>query len=300
MQLPSNPVVDAVRNRIASTTRTLLGGDEAPPLAVNGDEGWFGPDSSVWVVHSDLAMLIGGVRALMQQTLHPLAMTGVARHSDYRRDPWGRLHRTGLFLAATTFGTTAEAEAAVRRVRGVHNRVNGVADDGRAYSANDPELLRWVHICEVQSFLETHQRYGQHRLTADGEDRYVSEMARVGEALGCTDLPRTVSELSDAFDTYTDLAATPQAHDVVRFLLWPPLPFAARAPYGVLVAAAIESLPTWAQQKLRLPVVPVLTPVLVRPSAMALTLVLRWSLGTSPAKEIAVKRTSATANDATP
>ena len=105
-------------------------------------------------------MFVGGMRALLLQSLHPLAMAGVAEHSDYRHDPWGRLQRTADFLAATTFGPESEAERAVARVRAVHEHVQGVAADGRPYRANDPHLLRWVHLAELESFLVAYRRYG--------------------------------------------------------------------------------------------------------------------------------------------
>ena len=110
-------------------------------------------------------MFVGGLRALLLQSLHPLAMAGVAEHSDYRGDPWGRLQRTSTFLAVTTFGTAADAQRAVDKVRGIHRRVHGIAPDGRPYRADDPHLLEWVHIAEVDSFLLAHRLYGASRST---------------------------------------------------------------------------------------------------------------------------------------
>src|SRR3954465_9027560 len=116
-------------------------------------------------------MFIGGLRALLLQSLHPLAMAGVAGHSGYRGDPWGRLQRTSYFLAVTTFGLASDAEATVARVKGIPRRVHGVAPDGRPYAASDPHLLKWVHVAEVDSFLRTHQRYGAAPLSpADADD----------------------------------------------------------------------------------------------------------------------------------
>src|SRR5512132_4374623 len=106
----------------------------------------FAEGSPIRTVHADAAMFIGGLRALLLQSLHPLAMAGVAEHSDYRGDPWGRLQRTSTFLAVTTFGPAAEAQRAVDRVRGIHQRVHGIAPDGRPYHASDPHLLEWVHV----------------------------------------------------------------------------------------------------------------------------------------------------------
>ena len=117
------------------------------------DPGLFGPDSVTWKLHNDFCLLAGGLRALMLQTMHPLAMAGVADHSNYRTDPLGRLANTSAYVGTTVFGTTAEATAAVATVKRVHRRVVGVAPDGRPYDANDPHLLTWVHHTLVDSFL---------------------------------------------------------------------------------------------------------------------------------------------------
>ena len=140
-------------------------------------------------------MFPGGVAALLLQSLHPLAMAGVAGHSGYKGDPWGRLQRTSHFLATTTFGTVEDAEAAIERVRGIHERVRGHDPKGRPYRASDPRLLRWVHVAEAHSFLTAHQRYALEPLTAGEADTYVAQSALVAGRLGATDLPTTVAEL---------------------------------------------------------------------------------------------------------
>jgi uncharacterized protein (DUF2236 family) len=121
----------------------------------------------------------------------------VAEHSDYRGDPWGRLQRTSTFLAVTTFGTANDAQRAVDKVRGIHRRVHGVAPDGRAYRADDPHLLEWVHIAEIDSFLLAHRLYGAKPLDQSGRDAYVSDTARVASALGVVDPPQTEAELRE-------------------------------------------------------------------------------------------------------
>ena len=122
-------------------------------------------------------MFVGGIRALLVQSLHPLAMAGVAAHSGYKGDPWGRLQRTSTFLATTTFGTVEHAEELIERVRAIHERVRGTAPDGRPYAASDPHLLRWVHITEVDSFLAAYQRFGAEPLTG-GRGRPVRRAGR--------------------------------------------------------------------------------------------------------------------------
>jgi uncharacterized protein (DUF2236 family) len=228
-------------------------------------------------------MFIGGLRALLLQSLHPLAMAGVAQHSDYRHDPWGRLQRTAEFLAATTFGPIPVAEQAVAVVHRVHERVVGTASDGRPYAANDPHLLRWVHIAEIDSFLAAYQRYGRRPLTPAEADRYVHDVGLVARKLGVNDPPRSVRDLrGELRDFRPELASTREARDAARFLLLePPLPLAARGPYLLLAGAAVALLPTWARWPLRLPLLPVSEAVVLRPAGQAVTQLIRWSLATT-------------------
>ncbi|MDP9443482.1 MAG: DUF2236 domain-containing protein, partial [Actinomycetota bacterium] len=202
---------------------------------------WFADDRPIRQVHGDASMFIGGIRALLLQSLHPLAMAGVAAHSGYRGDPWGRIARTSRFLAVTTFGIADDAALAVARVRAIHDRVRGTTADGQPYAASDPHLLRWVHVAEVDSFLRAHQRYGTAPLDHAGCDGYLADTAVVAERLGVSDPPRTRAELAAQLAAYRpELRGTPAARDGVRFLLLtPPLPLAARPAYTVLAAAAV-------------------------------------------------------------
>ena len=123
--------------------------------------GWFEPDGVVWRVHGDLSTLVGGVAALLGQGAHPLALAGVQRHSAYREDPWKRLAGTARWLVVSTFGSAELAEREAARVRGMHRKVRGTTDDGRAYSAGDPELLRWVHLAFTDAFLAAQAAVGR-------------------------------------------------------------------------------------------------------------------------------------------
>ena len=249
---------------------------------VHGAEGprWFDEDAAIRRVHGDASMFVGGIRALLMQSLHPLAMAGVMDHSGFEGDPWGRLQRTSYFLAVTTFGTAADADKMVAAVRAVHERVVGTAPDGRAYAASDPHLLRWVHAAEIDSFLASHQRYGKHPLDADGRDAYVADTARVAEALGVTDPPRSEAELRQQLSDYRpELEGTPAARQTARFLLLrPPLPLPARVPYAGLAAAAVGLMPVWARRQLLLPYLPVTERLLVRTTGAALTRTIRWAM----------------------
>jgi uncharacterized protein (DUF2236 family) len=244
---------------------------------------WFPEDSVIRVVHADSAMFVGGLRALLLQSLHPLAMAGVADHSDYRHDPWGRLQRTATFLAATTYGSIEVAEQAIAIVRRVHERVVGIAQDGRPYSANDPHLLRWVHVVETDSFLTAFQRHGVRRLDAAEADEYVRDTAAVARRLGVVDPPVTVRQLQAQLSAFRpELRSTPEARTAARFILRdPPLPLAARPPYALLAASAVALLPAWSRWPLRLPFLPISERLLVRPIGTAVAQVIRWSMTSS-------------------
>jgi uncharacterized protein (DUF2236 family) len=272
-----------VREALASVIRDRLAGPDAEERARTFREAdgprWFAEDRPIRRVHGDVATIVGGVRALLLQTLHPLAMTGVARHSGFREDPWGRLQRTGEFLAATTFGTAEQAEEAVARVRRVHRRVRGTAADGRPYDANDPHLLLWVHVAEADSFLAAHQAFGATRLTPAEADGYVADLAVVGRALGVPDPPMSVAELRQALASFRpELRAIPEARATVRFLVAAPVPLAARAPYTALFAAASSLLPWWARWELRLPILPVTDRTLIPVGAQMVVRTMRWVL----------------------
>jgi uncharacterized protein (DUF2236 family) len=163
-----------------------------------GARGWFGPEAVCWRVHSDFVpMIVGGIRALLLQALHPLALAAVWDHSDFRHDLDGRLGRTALFIAATTYGDQAMVEAALARVRAIHAGVRGVAPDGRAYAADDPLLLTWVHVAEVASFLGAWLRLSGERLDGAAQDRYFAETARIARALGAAAVPDTRAGIAD-------------------------------------------------------------------------------------------------------
>jgi uncharacterized protein (DUF2236 family) len=280
---PLDETLDAVRRRVALSLRGAVGGSRnGPPqfeLADATDPGLFGPDSVAWRIHRDTSMFVGGLRALLLQTSHPLAMAGVAEHSDYRSDPWGRLRRTALYVGTTTYGSTEAAERVIGRVRAVHSRVRGVAPDGRPYDATDPHLLAWVHATEVDSFLRAYRRYGSDPIASADADRYVAEMAVVAERIGAEAPPTDVAGLREVLvDFRPELMATRQAHDAVRFLLLPPVPLATRGPYGLIAAAAVGLLPTFLRRMLWLPQAPLSDPLVVRPATRVLMSSLGWAL----------------------
>ncbi|MBA2551356.1 MAG: DUF2236 domain-containing protein [Nocardioidaceae bacterium] len=276
--------VARVRHAVGAALFHRVAGPEGPArrARIHGSVGprWFEPDSPIRVVHGDASMFVGGIRALLLQSLHPVAMAAVAQHSGYRGDPWGRLQRTSTFLATTTFGTANDAQRAVDVVRSVHERVRGVTDDGVAYTASDPHLLTWVHVAEVDSFLAAHQRYGARPLSPGAADEYVAQAAQVAWALGAVEVPTTVAELNDTLASYRpELRGTPEAREAARFmLLRPPLPVPARAGYAFIAAAGVAMMPRWTRRQLRLPWLPLAEATLVRAAGVASTSTIRWAM----------------------
>lgn len=286
---PLEARIELVRHAIADALRDAVAGDDAmarrAAIVDAPGERWFAPDSAVVRVHSDSSMFIGGMRALLLQSLHPLAMAGVAQHSDYKNDPWGRLQRTAEFLAATTFGPTDVAQHAVDRVNAIHRTVVGHAADGRPYAANDPHLLRWVHVTEIDSFLRAYQEYGQHPLEPHECDEYVRGMALIARKLGVTAPPESMRGLRDQIAMFrTEIRATPESHEVVRWLLvQPPVSAAVRIPYALISSAAVALLPAWARAELRIPYLPGMDTLISRPVGSLVTRTIRWASAVDPA-----------------
>jgi uncharacterized protein (DUF2236 family) len=282
-------VVTSARRQMAVAVRRMVVGDRPVrdiSLPLKGDPGLFGPDSVTWRVHADSSMFVGGLRALLLQTMHPRVMAGVADHSAYRNDPLGRLTRTAEYVGVTTFGTTEEADQMVAMVRKVHTYVVGTTPEGLPYEANDPHLMLWVHHALVDSFLATYQRYGAARLTPDEADQYVAEMAVVADRLGCDPAATSTNGLRQYFRRIRpELRAGTQAKDAARWLLMPPLPLAVRPTYAVITGAAIGLLPTWVRRQLWLPLAPGVDPVVVRPSTTVLLRTLDWVMAGHPESE---------------
>lgn len=273
---PRQSLARAVQKRIAGpdfeTAHTRIWESEG--------ERWFTESDPIWRVHADTSMFIAGIRALLLQSLHPVAMWGVSEHSGFRSDPWGRLQRTSTFLATTTYGTIPDAERSIRIVRAIHTRVNGTMPDGRRYAADDPHLLAWIHLAEVDSFLTCHQVFGPTPLDAAEADTYVAQSAGVAEKLGVVRAPRTVAELEDELERYRpELMGSEQAREAADLLLKdPPLPGVARVGYAALAGGAISTLPLWARTQLRLPSLPLTDRLVARPLARTAAGAIRWAL----------------------
>jgi len=205
-----------------------------------------GPESVAWRIHASPVTLLGGIRALMMQALHPAAMAGVADHSNYQHDVWGRLNRTRDFVLTVVYGDVWSAAASAAHVRQIHSHVVGVDHvTGLPYEANDAELLLWVHCVLVESFLVAYQTYGR-RLRPGEVDRYVAEMMRQGVLLGLhsDEMPHNLEELERRLRGYDELLClTPAAEGAINVFEHPPLPGPVRPAWRFVFAASASLLP---------------------------------------------------------
>ncbi|MEV5823109.1 oxygenase MpaB family protein [Micromonospora harpali] len=272
------------------------------------DLGLFGPGSVTWKVHEEPILIVAGLRSLYLQALHPRAMAGVAQNSNYRTDAWGRLVRTATYVATTIYGTTAEAEAAGARLRRLHGRMRATdPDTGEEFRIDEPELLRWVHVTEVESFLSTARRAGL-PLTDAEVDGYYTEQRRAAALVGLdpADVPGTAAEVADYYRQIRPaLRMTREAAETAVFLTAPPLPWKlnlparvgmnlgpARLAYFGVAGTAFALLPPWARRLyggLGLPTTELSADLTVRALRLALTaLPQRWREG--PLQQAAKER----------
>lgn len=216
------------------------------------DDGFFGPGSVSWRVSADLSSPVAGLRSLLLQALHPLAMAGVDQHSGWRQDPVGRLAATSAYVATITFGERASAERAAARVRRIHEHVRGVDPvTGRSYEASDPALLLWVHAALVESTVVACELFGTPLSPADG-DRYVTEMAVAARLVGVPSglIPVTLAGLKQYLSSVRpELLCTPAARESVAYLLDPPgLDDDIAEIWQDIRDGAVAALPGWAQE----------------------------------------------------
>jgi uncharacterized protein (DUF2236 family) len=250
---------NALQEYFSRRFRTLLSQDPNGippwlPIVAEGDEpGFFLPTDAPWVVHADFGTLVGGIRALLMQALHPGSLTGVKNHSRYESDPLGRLAGTIRWLTITTFGSKSALMNEASRVNRLHDRVKGEYTTGSGenipYKAADKDLLLWVHIAFMESFLVSHQMYSSISIpkgeAETGADNYIAQWSISVSPLGLDRCPMNLEELDRAItDLYKDgvLVSTPDTQKVVEFIENPPLPKSAKPIYGLLFAAAVVSL----------------------------------------------------------
>lgn len=289
---------NAIQRILSKRFRILLTGDPdgVPPwldaVARSDEPGLYLPDEAPWVAHADMATLVGGIRALLMQALHPGSLTGVRNHSRYKKDPLGRLSGTIRWLTVTTFASTASVSEEADRVNHMHTRVKGKYKKSSGetvdYSAADPDLLRWVHIAFMDSFLRCHQIYSTRPLPG-GADAYVRLWAKSVIPLGLDDAPMSEAEMIKEIARYRpELAVTDETREVIKWIKTPPLPAASLPAYRFLFKAALASLPREYQDMIGLG-----NPSLrfIRPVTVYLLKFIRLAIGPeSPIEEAAIER----------
>jgi uncharacterized protein (DUF2236 family) len=232
--------------------RLLSGSNDGKPpwlkQVADGDEvGLYLPNQAPWIVHADFATLVGGIRALLMQALHPGSLTGVRQHSRYKDDPLGRLAGTIRWLTVTTFGPIQSNQKEADRVNRLHTRVKGEyqtsTGESRPYQAADKDLLLWVHVAFMDSFLRTHQNYSK-RPIPGGADDYVRLWAASVKPLGLEVAPQNEDELLETLRGFDkDLVVTDDTRDVIKWIKNPPLPLLAKPFYRLFFYAALASMP---------------------------------------------------------
>ena len=212
-----------------------------------GDPGLFGPQSVAWKVHAHFsAMMVGGLSSLMIQALHPRALAAVWDHSNFRHQLKARLGRTALFVAATTYGSVDLATRHILRVNAIHAKIRGIDLKGQAYSANEPHLLRWVHLVETISFLNAYQHLSLQPLSVSDCDRYVVEMNKVGEMLGATNLPVTFSDAKLAMAQYEpELVFDQRTRETLKSIESYSVDLTEKPFFALILSASFDIVPHW-------------------------------------------------------
>lgn len=274
-------VVRSIKHAIAAQVVALFNDRSRgnKPVIQRGD-GLFSPSAVARRVHGDLTtMMVGGVAGLLLQMLHPAVLAGVWDHSNFRADMHGRLRRTARFIAITTYGGRTEAEAAITRVRAIHDRVRGTLPNGCPYEANEPALLAWVHVTEVTSFLDAWIRYAEPGMSAADQDRYFGEMARIALFLGADPIPHTRSEAEVLIEAMRrHILCNARTREVARLVLTQPAPnLMAERLQALTLQASIDLLPAWARRMHGLPA-PTLSRPLIRAGTLGVARTLRWAL----------------------
>ena len=276
----------------------LLSGsnDGNPPwldVVANGDQpGLYLPNDAPWIVHRDFATLVGGIRALLVQALHPGSLTGVAQHSRYKDEPLGRLAGTIRWLTVTTFGSHDAVSGEASRVNKMHDRVKGNYDtnDGanRSYQAADPDLLMWVHVAFMESFLRTHQFYSSAPIPG-GADNYIAQWSKAVEPLGLTDVPMNEKELELVMgEFWPELRRDAKTDSVISFIKNPPLPAGTKPFYNLFFQAAVTSLPANYAELLDMKQAPV---SIIQPMTKSVLRGMRLGIGPeSPIENAAIER----------
>ncbi|MDZ4308345.1 oxygenase MpaB family protein [Allopontixanthobacter sp.] len=272
---PSEKIRERLVGRIRALFNDVEGGQQPVPPS---DNALFERDSPIRLVHADIvSMMVGGVRGLLLQMLHPHALQGVLDHSDFRSDMHGRLRRTARFIAVTTFGEAGEAEKTIARVNRIHQQVAGTLPDGTAYSATNPQTLAWVHLAEATSFLEGYLRYARSSMPYAQQDEYFRQFAVIARKLGADPVPESRAEAEHMLrDMRPQLRSSPEAKDIARLVLSQRPQGTPPAVQQLLGTAAVDLLPPYARSMLGLQS-PGLGALPARAAAQTMGTALRWA-----------------------
>lgn len=283
--MPPPDPIEALRRSLVGKVRGVFndlnaGEKPVPP----SDEALFERNSPIRMVHADIvSMMVGGIRSLLLQMLHPHALQGVLDHSNFREDMHGRLRRTAKFIAVTTFGHRDHAKTAIERVNRIHAAVGGTLADGSPYAATDPRTLAWVHVAEATSFLAAYLRHVRPDMPGHEQDEYYRQFAVIARALGADPVPldrREAEQLSRALRK--DLRPSSQAREVAELVLNQRAPGSPPAVQALLGAEAVALLPSFARAMLGLEK-PGLAALPARAATWGMGKTLRWAFRQNPA-----------------
>ena len=277
--MPPIPLSERLRLKLVEQVRGVFNDVESGQQPVPpSDEALFARDTPIRMVHADIvAMMVGGIRGLLLQMLHPHALQGVLDHSNFRSDMHGRLRRTARFIAVTTFGHRDDAQAAIDRVNRIHAAVGGTLPDGSPYSASDPRVLAWVHVAEATSFLAAYLRHVRPNMPGAEQDEYYRQFAVIALALGADPVPTNRAEAEAIFrELRSDLAASPGAREVADLVLTQRPKGAPPAVQALLGAEAVALLPPFARSMLGLER-PGLAAIPARAATWGMGKTLRWA-----------------------
>lgn len=277
--MPQEPLSERLRLKLVDRVRGVFndieGGEQPVPVS---DDALFDKNSPIRMVHADIvAMMVGGIRSLLLQMLHPHALQGVLDHSNFREDMHGRLRRTARFIAVTTFGHRDDAQAAIERVNRIHAAVGGTLPDGTRYEASDPRTLAWVHVAEATSFLAAYLRHVRPDMPGHEQDEYYRQFAVIARALGADPVPLDRREADVLFrELRGDLRASPQAREVAQLVLTQKPEGSPPAVQALLGAEAVALLPPFARSMLGLER-PGLAAIPARAATWGMGKTLRWA-----------------------
>jgi uncharacterized protein (DUF2236 family) len=238
----------SLQRRLDAAAGALLKPQKGRPIDFTrplGEAALYPPDSLSWrIFKNPVALLIGGIAAVILELAEPGVRTGVWEHSSFRHDPMGRLRRTGLAAMVTVYGARSIAEPMIARVVRMHANVAGKTPAGVPYSAGDAQLLSWVQATAAFGFAEAYSRY-VHPLSEVDLDALYREGAPVSQLYGALDAPRSEAQRRALFDSMrARLEPSPVIFQFLAIMReMPALPRPLLWMQRMLVRAAVEMIP---------------------------------------------------------